>query len=89
MRILKKNGLDEKFDIDKIKTSIANSATDIGLPLTESDLNILLSEIVKELYKAKDTSLIISSHEIRKIVCKMLINYGFHKIAKSYMDLDV
>jgi hypothetical protein len=89
VRILKKNGAAEELEIAKIKTSIANSANDIGLPFTESDLNILLREIVKELYKLNCNSFGISSNEVRRIVYKVLIEHGFYKTAKSYIDVDL
>jgi len=89
MKILKNNGLVEEFDATKVKTSIENSTNDIGLPLTEADLNMLLQEISKKLYKSNYNNHIPSSNELRRIIYYVLIDRGFPKTAQSYMDVDI
>lgn len=86
MKILKKNGRIEPFEIDKLKTSIAYSAYDIGFLLTESDLNMLSQDIEKVLYKLSGGSPLVSSNLVRDTIYSVLIDCGFSSIAKSYMD---
>ncbi|SKA79074.1 ATP cone domain-containing protein [Clostridium sp. USBA 49] len=87
MQIIKKDGRIEKFDINKLKASIENSANDINFPITESDLNIVLNDIKKILNLLRENSSLTSSYEVRGIVYHVLINSGFSSVCKSYMDI--
>jgi transcriptional repressor NrdR len=89
MVIIKKSGKTEYFDINKVKTSIANSALDIGFPLTEADLNMLVQDTENKLYKLREASLITSSYEVRGIAYHVLIDCGFSSVAKSYMEMEI
>lgn len=85
MKILKKTGRLEDFDIKKIECSIKNSARDCGFSLIKSDItNIInLTKNKIELYNKRDR--IISSYELKMVLYNVLIELGFRKIADVYI----
>jgi transcriptional repressor NrdR len=89
MKVIKKNGSIDELSLEKIKTSIMNSADDINYTLTESDLHVILN-VFKELLDmvtgdVKTTSI----YELRGLVIESLTRNGFSKVAKSYMDFYI
>lgn len=84
MNIIKKTGKVEKFDLDKIKTSIENSAYDINFSLNNSDVKMLLNEISKILKVIRKDK--TSSYEIRGIIHYVLYTNDFKEVAKAYMN---
>lgn len=86
MKIIKKDRTIEKFEIHKVETSMLNAAYDINMSLTPSDLNIMLNyitKLVKSLHKETNTT---NVYEMRSLINKTLIDFGFSEIAKSYMN---
>lgn len=84
MNIIKKTGAIEKFDIDKIRTSIENSAYDVDFSLNNSDVKMLLNEILKTLKNIRSNK--TSSYEIRGIIHYVLYSNDFKEVASSYMN---
>ncbi|NLZ33672.1 MAG: hypothetical protein GX889_01955 [Clostridiales bacterium] len=85
MKIIKRTGEIEDFDLSKIKTSILNSSSDVNIPLNNSDINLLIREIeitLKNIRKLEPTT----AYEVRGIVYHVLIKNGFVRIAKAYMS---
>ncbi|MCI6693994.1 MULTISPECIES: ATP cone domain-containing protein [unclassified Clostridium] len=88
MKIIKKDGRIEEFNINKIKTSIENAAKDSGSFLNSSDLRILAADIEKIIKSIRKDSLITSSYEVTGVIFSALRNDGFNKILKEYIKFD-
>lgn len=83
MNIIKKNGRIEEFKKDKIKVSIENAAKDSATMLNNSDVELLVSDIMKTLKKLRgdgDTS----SYEVSGVVLHILNKNKFDDILNSY-----
>ena len=90
MRVIKRNGSIYELDMDKIKTSILNSANDINISLTQSDVNLVVNEvffILNTIHK-NDKLRTTSTYELRGIVHYVLVKQGFKSVANSYMDTN-
>lgn len=88
MKIIKKDGRIEEFNINKIKTSIENAAKDSGSFLNSSDLRILSSDIEKTIRTIRKDSLITSSYEVTGIIINILKDDGFNNILRAYIKFD-
>lgn len=89
MQVRKRNGFIRNFKTIKIEYSIINSANDVGIFLTESDIKLLVHEILYMITKVHKDSLsrVISTYELKGMVYCALINEGFSEVAESYMDI--
>lgn len=89
MKVVKRSGYSDELSLDKVKTSIMNSADDINYTLTESDLNVILT-VFKELLDmvARDTNA-TSVYELRGLILESLTRNGFSQVAKSYIDFYI
>ncbi|MEO2509843.1 ATP cone domain-containing protein [Clostridium tertium] len=88
MNIVKKDGIIEKFNIRKVKTSIENAARDSGTMVNESDLNILVNDVEKVLLKVRKDSLVTSSYEVIGTIFEILKRDGFNSILRAYVEFD-
>lgn len=88
MKIIKKDGRIEEFNSRKIKTSIENSANEVGVILNESDLIILVKDIEEKLLKIREKELMTSSYEVIGAVFSILKRAGFRSVLKSYIEFD-
>ncbi|TGY42826.1 hypothetical protein E5347_08455 [Clostridium sartagoforme] len=86
MKIIKKDGRIEEFNIKKIKTSIENAARDSESMLNESDLKIITSDIENTLLKIRKDTLITSSYEVIGVIFEILKRNGFNSVLKSYVE---
>ena len=84
MKIIKKSGRIDDFSITKIILSIENSAKDIDILLSKSDINILTKDILKILKDVSKNN-ITSTYEITGIVLQVLKDNKFYEIANSYI----
>jgi len=84
MKIIKKNGRIEEFDISKIKYSILNASNEIKQPLTDSDIKIIETEVLRilKILNREETS----SYEVFAIVLNILNNLGFNDVGKAYFN---
>ncbi len=90
MKVRKRNGFIYDFEVDKIKTSILNSACDVNVSLSDSDIKFLTNEIlyiINDVYK-NNTNRITSAYELKGIVYCTLVNESFKDVATSYMDVN-
>lgn len=88
MDIIKKDGRVEAFNHHKIKTSIANAALDANMPLNESDLHILVEDILATVNKIRESKGNTSSFEIVGIIFNTLREDKFYKILKSFIEFE-
>lgn len=90
MKVRKRNGFIYDFEVNKIKTSILNSALNANISLTDSDVKSLINEIlyiINNIHK-NNQSRVTSAYELKGIVYCALVNEGFKDIATSYMDTN-
>jgi len=84
MKVRKRNGSLQDFDIDKVKLALERVSDELGRPFTGSDLRMLTKAIEEEVLKTREE--VIDSNEIRKIVVGVLGEFDFDQIAKAYDD---
>lgn len=84
MKVKKKNGSIQDFNMDKIKLTLVRVSDETSMPLTGSDIRLLNDNIEKSIRST--TKEIIESIEIHKIVVANLRNLGFARIANAYED---
>ncbi len=87
MWVIKRKGNIEEFDMEKIETSIVNSAQDASSELTQGDVKVLLAQVKKRLEGLTKDNRTTSTYEIRGLVYHVLKDLGFTKALKSYMGL--
>lgn len=82
MKIIKKNGRVEKFEINKIKSTVSKASDDVKQPLTEGDLTSICRAIENKL-KSMNRDL-TSSYEVFGLIIIILKQEGFSKVADGY-----
>ncbi|MCY6371770.1 ATP cone domain-containing protein [Clostridium ganghwense] len=82
MKVVKKDGRLQEFDINKIKTSIMRASDDLNEPLNTSDIDNIAHSIEDKIKKYNRYSM--EALEIHQIVVEELKNNGFQHIAKAY-----
>ena len=82
MKVIKRDGRLQEFDLSKIKTSIDRASDDARQPLNESDLENLARSIQKDLKNYQKES--IHSDIIQKFVLLQLEKHGFKVVAEYY-----
>ena len=87
MRVVKRNGKFEDFQIQKLERSIKNSASDINIVFNNSDIKLLCNEIMKELSVACKDNDLTSSDEIVGVTLSVLKNNNFGKVINSYLGI--
>ncbi|GAA0777520.1 ATP cone domain-containing protein [Clostridium subterminale] len=83
MKFIKKNGKVVSFQPSKIKTSVENAGSDVGIHLNSKELDLIISDVESILVSLSRE--ITTGYEVRSIVVEALIKYGYKNIAKSYM----
>ena len=82
MKVIKRDGRIQNFDLSKIKTSIYRASDDADQPLNKSDIENLAKDIeinIKDLQK--DT---VSFDIIQELVLAQLEKSGFNVLSKFY-----
>lgn len=82
MKVVKRDGRLQDFDLNKIKTSIDRASDDARQPLNESDIANLARSIEKGLKNYQKES--IHSDVIQKFVLLELEKQGFKLVAEYY-----
>ena len=86
MKVKKKDGRIQDFNVDKIKLTLEKVSDEAEKPLTGSDVKTIIKLIdntIKENYKD-----LVSADEIHKIVVDQLKKSGFYDIARAYDDFE-
>lgn len=84
MKVIKKDGRIQEFDIEKIKLTLERVSDEVGKPFTKSDIDNLAKFIQKAI---SDTNKeYMRSFEIHRIVVEQLKVAGFNHIAQAYDD---
>ena len=82
MKVIKRDGRLQEFDLSKIKTSIDRASYDAEEPLNESDIENLARSIERGLKNYQKGS--IHSDIIQNFVLRELENQGFKIVAEYY-----
>lgn len=88
MKVIKKNGSLQDFDLEKIKTSIRNTAMDIGVILSNKDVELIASDIHRIIKEIREEDGKTSYLEIRAAVRNELIHFGFLNVANQYDEVN-
>jgi len=82
MKVVKRDGRLQKFDLNKIKTSIYRASDDANQPLNTSDIDNIAKDIeitIKNLQKDN-----VRFDIIQEIVISQLEKSGFNTLSKYY-----
>lgn len=84
MKVIKRDGRIQEFDINKILITIEKVSDEIVEPFTESDINNLSEDILNSIKAiSKDT---IEVNKIQDVVVEQLEKLGFGKAANHYKE---
>lgn len=82
MKVVKRDGRIQNFDIDKIIRTIEYASDETGEPLTASDIEVLSKDIQNIIKNREEDK--ISVIEIQDIILEQLNKNGFHHVAEHY-----
>ncbi len=86
LKVVKRDGRIVDFDPDRIMTSVANSARDSEIQVTEKELKLIAHAVEKTVTKVRGENGITSTYEIRGVVVRALKDMGYRNIAKDFYD---
>lgn len=86
LKVVKRDGRIVDFDPDRIKTSVANSARDSEIQITEKELKLIADSVEKTISKVRGETGITSTYEIRGVVVRALKDMGYRNIAKDFYN---
>ncbi|MCB2292588.1 hypothetical protein LGK95_03410 [Clostridium algoriphilum] len=82
MKVIKRDGRLQDFNLSKIKTSISRASDDAGQPLNIADIDNLAEDIWDSIEKYQKDP--IAFNIIHEIVLGELEKWGFSLVAKYY-----
>lgn len=85
MKVIKRDGRVQSFEIIKIRSSILGASIDSNTIINEADLKILSNRVLKVLSDLRGDTGITSTYEIFAIIIETLNKDGFADIAQSYL----
>ena len=85
MKVVKKDGSIESFDAHKIANSILNATRDKKALLNESDIKIIIEDVIDRIKKFREENDSTSSYEITGVVISMLDRDGFDDVISSFI----
>lgn len=85
MKVVKKDGSIESFDANKIANSILNATRDKKALLNESDIKIIIEDVIDRIKKFRVENDSTSSYEITGVVISMLDRDGFDDVISSFI----
>lgn len=89
MKIIKKDGRVQDFDVRKISTSINNAANDVSeMSLNESDIKLITDDCISRIKKMRKEDGVTSSYEIIGVIAEVLEEDGFNLVLKAYINHD-
>ncbi|KRQ86891.1 Transcriptional repressor NrdR [Caloramator mitchellensis] len=87
MKVRKKDGRIEDFDMDKLITTVENASDDVKEPMNLSDVENVVQEVEKRLIDEKIE--VLDSDFIKDVVVEKLIEFGFKDVAKAYQEFKL
>lgn len=88
LKVIKKNKEIELFLKEKLKSSILGASNDSKTILNESDLKLIVNEVLKKLRYIRGENGITSTYEIRSVTIEVLKEFEFIGIIKEYLSLN-
>ena len=85
MKVIKKDGRIQSFDISKVRSSILGASIDSNTIINESDLKIVSNRVVKVLNSIREENGITSTYELFAVIIDSLNKYRFKDIASAYL----
>ena len=85
MKVVKKDGSIESFDANKIANSILNATRDKKALVNESDIKMIIEDVIDRRKKFKVGNDSTSSYEITGVVISMLDRDGFDDVISSFI----
>jgi transcriptional regulator NrdR family protein len=82
MKVLKRSGNLEDFNIEKVKISVGRVSDELSEPLTDSDLNFIAAQVEKGIFEKHQSQ--VSYRDVHFLVVDILNLVGFSKIAAQY-----
>ena len=86
MQVIKKDGRLQELDANKIKISILNATSGTKALLNESDIKIIVKDIIKIIEDLRSEYGNTSSYEIVGVVVEVLKRDGFDDVISSYIE---
>ena len=86
MQVIKKDGRLQELDANKIKISILNATSGTKALLNESDIKIIVKDIIKIIEDLRSEYGNTSSYEIVGVVVEVLKREGFDDVISSYIE---
>lgn len=87
MQIIKKDGRLQEFDEKKIFTSVDNASRDVStIVLNESDIKVLVADIIKQINIIRKDGTPTSSYEVTGVMIQVLKRDGFNEVIKSFIE---
>lgn len=86
LKVVKRDGRIIDFLLENIKTSVANSARDSQIQVTEKELDLIAKSVEKTIKKVRGEDGITSTYEIRGVVVRVLKDMGYRNIAKDFYE---
>lgn len=86
LKVVKRDGRIIDFDLERIKVSVANSARDSEIQVTEKELVLISHQVEKTIRKVRGEEGITSTYEIRGVVVRVLKEMGYRNIAKDFYE---
>ena len=88
MKVIKKDGRIQSFDIIKVRSSILSASIDSNTIINESDLKNISARVLKELKGLRGEDGLSSTYEIFAIIIECLNKDGFEDIANAYLGYN-
>ncbi len=85
MKVIKKDGRLQNLEPNKIKTSILNATSNAENILNESDIKMIVKDIVKTIKEQRGEEGNTSSYEIIGVVIDVLKKIGFSDVISDYV----
>ena len=89
MKVIKRDGRIVDYSSSKIRTSIANCASDIDYILNDSDLDNIVNFADSTLKTIRNKDLLTSSYEIKGVVIDSLLKEDFIPVISAYIGKKI
>lgn len=87
MKVSKRNGQLQDFNLEKIKTSLACTSNDIREPLNKSDLDNISTMVEENIHNKFSGQ--ITYVDVHNVVFSTLKDMGFTDMAKAYNEFEM
>lgn len=86
MKVLKRDGRIQEFDIGKIRLTLQRASDEANEPFTGADINVVSKAIEDEIFSNGRNEIMVK--EILDIVISKLRELGFSDVARFYWEYE-